>query len=58
MRVLFVQKFSEASKNGYDIDAFELFSNFTLDSIGEIAFGANIDSMNNLDTPFAKAFNK
>ena len=53
-----VQKFDDASEKGYEFDVSELFHNFTLDSIGEIAFGTNIDAMNNPDLPFVRAFTR
>ena len=54
----FVQKFESAKENQTTLDAHDLFHRFTLDSIGEIAFGVNIQSMVQPDTPFAKSFNQ
>jgi len=41
--------------DGQSIDIQDLFQRFTLDSVGEIAFGTNVDSLNK-NVPFAKAF--
>jgi cytochrome P450 len=40
------------------IDLQNLLCRFTLDSIGEIAFGTNFDSLHKEDFPFAQAFNQ
>eukprot|EP01114_Cavostelium_apophysatum_P023509 TRINITY_DN8882_c0_g1_i1.p1 TRINITY_DN8882_c0_g1~~TRINITY_DN8882_c0_g1_i1.p1 ORF type:complete len:516 (+),score=127.62 TRINITY_DN8882_c0_g1_i1:105-1652(+) len=47
----------EGTTEGTPVDMQDMFSRFTLDSIGEIAFGININSLLNEDVPFAKAFN-
>jgi len=40
------------------VDMQNLMCRFTLDSIGEIAFGTNFDSLHKEDFPFAQAFNQ
>lgn len=44
------------SRTGAPIDMFNLFHRFTLDSIGEIAFGTSIGSLRDPTVPFATAF--
>ena len=44
------------SRTGVPIDMFNLFHRFTLDSIGEIAFGTSIGSLRDPTVPFATAF--
>lgn len=40
------------------MDMFNLMNRFTLDSIGEIGFGADIGSLQSADSPFLHAFDK
>ena len=40
------------------IDMFNLLNRFTLDSIGEIGFGADIGSLENPVSPFLKSFDE
>ena len=47
---------SQVCKSGAQIDIHSLYHRFTLDSIGEIAFGLNIGSLKDPSMPFARAF--
>ena len=48
----------EAATTGTTLDVFALFNRFTLDSIGKIAFGADIGSLDDANHPFAAAFDE
>jgi len=52
-----LERLESVCDTGKGIDVSDLFFKFTLDSIGEIAFGYNIDSIHS-DAPFARAFDK
>lgn len=47
---------ARAAATGQPLDLQNVFFRFTLDSIGSIAFGEDIASLENADVPFAKAF--
>lgn len=51
-----LQALRNVHRSGGDVDIQRLYFAFTLDSIGEIAFGVNIGSLHNPDHPFARAF--
>jgi cytochrome P450 len=51
-----VDKFDAAARSGSSIDTQDLFMRFTLDTIGQIALGRNINSLDK-DVPFSRAFN-
>lgn len=53
---ILLELLNDAARTGKQVDLFSLFNRFTLDSIGEIAFGVTIDSLRQPDTPFARAF--
>ena len=41
-----------------DVDMFNILNRFTLDSIGEIGFGASVGSLENADSPFLTSFDE
>ncbi|CAE7878912.1 CYP86B1 [Symbiodinium microadriaticum] len=41
-----------------DVDMFSILNRFTLDSIGEIGFGASVGSLDNADSPFLNSFDE
>ena len=43
---------------GVSVDMFNVLNRFTLDSIGEIGFGASIGSLENSESPFLKSFDE
>jgi len=47
----------EASE-GQQVDIFNIMNRFTLDSIGEIGFGASVGSLEKPDSPFLKSFDE
>eukprot|EP01103_Thecamoeba_quadrilineata_P010371 TRINITY_DN221_c0_g2_i1.p1 TRINITY_DN221_c0_g2~~TRINITY_DN221_c0_g2_i1.p1 ORF type:complete len:494 (-),score=100.74 TRINITY_DN221_c0_g2_i1:28-1509(-) len=53
-----VSLLQEVSVKDKTVDMQNLFCRFTLDSIGEIAFGTNFDSLHAEEFPFAQAFNQ
>lgn len=53
-----LQELKSAIQNEATLDMHDLFHRFTLDSIGEIGFGVNVNSMENPNNPFANSFNE
>mmetsp|Transcript_37538 Transcript_37538/g.69971 ORF Transcript_37538/g.69971 Transcript_37538/m.69971 type:complete len:492 (+) Transcript_37538:40-1515(+) len=45
------------SKRG-EVDMFNMFNRFTLDSIGEIGFGTSVGSLENASSPFLQSFDE
>lgn len=54
----FVKEITRVSKTAPYIDAQDYYGRYTLDSIGEIAFGNSIDSLHAPENPFARAFDQ
>jgi cytochrome P450 len=52
-----IQIFKEAQDKGHPIDIQDVFMRYTLDSIGEVGFGYNIDSLSH-PVPFSQAFDR
>mmetsp|Transcript_124643 Transcript_124643/g.323841 ORF Transcript_124643/g.323841 Transcript_124643/m.323841 type:complete len:497 (-) Transcript_124643:233-1723(-) len=48
----------QATEAGGTVDVFDVLNRFTLDSIGEIGFGADIGSLQAADSPFLKSFDR
>jgi len=48
----------EATNPGEVVDIFDVLNRFTLDSIGEIGFGADIRSLEKADSPFLQSFDR
>lgn len=53
---LLVSELQRVQASGEVVDLHALYHRFTLDSIGEIAFGVNIGSLKDPSIPFARAF--
>jgi cytochrome P450 len=53
-----VVRMLQATPAGEAVDLFDLLNRFTLDSIGEIGFGADIGSLETADSPFLRSFDK
>jgi len=53
-----VVRLLNSTPQGQSVDLFNLLNRFTLDSIGEIGFGADIGSLEKADSPFLKSFDK
>jgi cytochrome P450 len=49
---------ARAAEAGAAVDWHDLMHRFTLDSIGEIAFGVHVGSLQNPEIPFARAFDE
>mmetsp|Transcript_97063 Transcript_97063/g.222451 ORF Transcript_97063/g.222451 Transcript_97063/m.222451 type:complete len:451 (-) Transcript_97063:209-1561(-) len=47
-----------SAQEGRQVDIFNWFNRFTLDSIGEIGFGRNINSLEDSSVPFLRSFDR